>query len=102
MKGRAPKTGYDRDQFGQAWADIDRNGCDQRNDVLARDFAGKTFKPGTNDCVVLTGVLADPFTGKTINFVRGQDTSSAVQIDHLIPLSLAHQTGAQQLDPKTR
>jgi hypothetical protein len=38
MKGRAPRTGYDRDQFGPAWKDVDRNGCDQRNDVLTRDL----------------------------------------------------------------
>ena len=72
VKGRAPKTGYDRDQFGPAWADVDRNGCDTRNDVLARDLTGETFKPGTHDCVVLTGTLADPYTGKTIAFTRGQ------------------------------
>ena len=40
VKGRAPKTGYSRDQFGAAWADADRNGCDQRNDVLRRDLTG--------------------------------------------------------------
>ncbi len=31
VKGRAPKTGYDRDQFGDGWLDPDRNGCDARN-----------------------------------------------------------------------
>jgi hypothetical protein len=36
VKGRAPRTGYDRDQFGPAWKDVDYNGCDQRNDVLAQ------------------------------------------------------------------
>lgn len=102
VKGRAPKTGYDRDQFGQAWADTNKNGCDTRNDILERDLTGETFKPGTNDCVVLTGVLADPFTATTINFVRGADTSSAVQVDHLVALSDAWQKGAQQLDPDTR
>lgn len=102
VKGRAPKTGYDRDQFGQSWRDVDRNGCDQRNDVLARDLVDETFKPGTRDCVVLTGTLADPYTGTTIAFRRGQDTSSAVQIDHVVALSNAWQTGAQQLDEGTR
>jgi Protein of unknown function (DUF1524) len=102
VKGRAPKTGYTREQFGQAWADIDRNGCDQRNDVLARDMTGETFKPGTHDCVVLTGSLADPYTGKKIAFTRGQGTSEAVQIDHVVALSNAWQTGAQQLDAATR
>ncbi|MEQ7740009.1 hypothetical protein, partial [Escherichia coli] len=52
VRGRAPKTGYTRDEFGPAWADIDRNGCDTRNDILARDLTGATFKAGTNNCVV--------------------------------------------------
>jgi hypothetical protein len=102
VKGRAPKTGYSRDQFGAAWTDTDHNGCDQRNDVLARDLTGETFKQGTHDCVVLTGKLADPYTGKAIAFKRGQDTSDDVQIDHVVALSDAWQTGAQQLDAATR
>lgn len=102
VKGRAPKTGYTRDQFGPAWADVDRNGCDTRNDVLARDFPDETFKPGTRDCVVLTGTLQDPYTGKTIPFTRGQGTSEKVQIDHVVALSDAWQKGAQQLDADAR
>ncbi|TDE41981.1 HNH endonuclease [Nonomuraea mesophila] len=96
VKGRAPKTGFDRDEFGPAWSDVDHNGCDTRNDILKRDLEGETFKPGTHDCVVLTGTLEDPFSGRTIEFKRGQDTSSKVQIDHLVPLSDAWQKGAQQ------
>ncbi|WP_426767183.1 HNH endonuclease family protein [Pseudarthrobacter sp. 1G09] len=102
VKGRAPKTGYTRDEFGPAWADTDRNGCDTRNDILARDLTGETFKPGTSNCVVLTGTLADKYTGTTINFVRGQGTSSAVQIDHVVALSDAWQKGAQQLSADQR
>ncbi|MET4144239.1 HNH endonuclease family protein [Arthrobacter sp. UYCo732] len=102
VKGRAPKTGYSRDEFGPAWADVDHNGCDTRNDILARDLDGETFKPGTKNCVVATGTLADKYTGKTINFVRGQDTSTLVQIDHIIPLSDAWQKGAQQLSADQR
>ncbi|SDL73900.1 GmrSD restriction endonuclease domain-containing protein [Tessaracoccus oleiagri] len=103
VKGRAPKTGYDRAMFGQRWADTDRNGCDTRNDILGRDLTGVTFKPGTRGCVVLSGTLApDPFTGATIGFVRGNDTSNAVQIDHVVALSDAWQKGAQQLDEGTR
>lgn len=102
VKGRAPKTGYDRKQFGPAWADTDHNGCDTRNDILARDLEEETFRPGTHDCVVLTGVLDDPFTGAEIHFVRGQDTSTKVQIDHVVALSDAWQKGAQQLDETTR
>ncbi|QYC39698.1 hypothetical protein Nocox_10395 [Nonomuraea coxensis DSM 45129] len=96
VKGRAPRTGFDRDEFGPSWADVDRNGCDTRNDILKRDLEDETFKSGTHDCIVLTGTLKDPYSGKTIKFKRGQDTSTAVQIDHLIPLSDAWQKGAQQ------
>ncbi|NKX55291.1 GmrSD restriction endonuclease domain-containing protein [Arthrobacter mobilis] len=102
VKGRAPKTGYDRDEFGSGWQDPDRNGCDARNDILARDLVNETFRPGTNNCIVTSGTLADPFTATTIRFVRGNATSTAVQIDHVIPLSLAWQTGAQQLAPNQR
>jgi hypothetical protein len=101
VKGRAPTTGYDRSAFGQAWADVDRNGCDTRNDVLARDLTGTTFKPGTNGCVVLAGTLDDPYSGEVRQFVRGEG-SAAVQIDHVVALSDAWQTGAQQWTPETR
>lgn len=102
IKGRAAKTGYDRDQFGQAWADEDHNGCDTRNDILARDLANLAYKAGTNNCVVTTGTLADPYTNATIAFTRGQNTSTAVQIDHVVALSNAWQTGAQQWAAATR
>lgn len=101
VKGRAPRTGFSRDEFGQRWADVDRNGCDQRNDVLARDMPDAAFRAGS-DCVVVTGTLDDPYTGKTIVFTRGQGTSEAVQIDHVVALSDAWQKGAQQLDAQTR
>ena len=97
VKGRAPKTGYTRAQFGQAWADVDRNGCDTRNDMLKRDLTNITYKVKTRDCVVLTGVLVDRYSGETINFVRGNITSMEVQIDHVVALSNAWQTGAFKL-----
>ena len=102
VKGRAPKTGYSRDQFGQAWADVDRNGCDTRNDMLRRDLSSLALKPGTGDCVVLSGVLNDPYTASLINFLRGSSTSDAVQIDHVVALSDAWQKGAQQLSGAQR
>jgi hypothetical protein len=102
VKGRTPRTGYDRENFGSGWVDTDRNGCDTRNDVLARDLTGETFKPGTRDCVVLTGSLADPYSGRTIGFQRGQDTSDDVQIDHVVALSDAWQKGAQGMTAERR
>lgn len=97
VKGRAPKTGYSRDEFGPAWMDVDHNGCDTRNDILGRDLSGTTTKAGTHGCVVLTGTLVSPYTGAAIAFQRGQGTSEQVPIDHVVALSDAWQKGAQQL-----
>lgn len=107
IKGRAPKTGYARDELGQRWSDdisaeFGHNGCDTRNDILNRDLINKEYKPNTRDCVVLSGQLLDPYTGTMIEFQRGRDTSSAVQIDHVVALSDAWQKGAQQLSPEVR
>jgi hypothetical protein len=101
-KGRAAKTGYTRAQFGQTWADVDRNGCDTRNDILKRDLTAEVFKEKTRECVVLSGTLIDPFSGETINFVRGNTSSMEVQIDHVVALSNAWQTGAFKLSIKER
>lgn len=101
VKGRAPRTGYERDAFGQRWADVDRDGCDQRNQVLARDLTAVEHREGS-DCVVVAGALLDPYTGDGVPFVRGQDTSDDVQIDHVVALSNAWQTGAQQLPIEVR
>jgi hypothetical protein len=97
VKGRAAKTGYSREQFGQTWADVDRNGCDTRNDMLKRDLKEIVSKVKTRNCVVLSGILLDRYSGETINFVRGNVTSMEVQIDHVVALSNAWQTGAFKL-----
>lgn len=99
-KGRAPKTGYERALFGTAWKDVDRNGCDTRNDTLHRDLSAIEVKPGTHGCLVLSGTLADPYTGEAVEFVRGGP--SEVDIDHLVPLSDAWQKGAQTWDQDKR
>lgn len=100
VKGKAAQTGYERTgMFGSAWIDVDRNGCDTRNDILARDLTTITMS-GT--CRVMTGNLVSPFTAASIAFVRGQDTSALVQIDHVVALSNAWQTGAQQLTQAQR
>ena len=95
IKGRAPMTGYARvADFGPAWKDVDHNGCDTRNDILARDLTD-IVKSG--NCKVLTGTLVSPYTAATIHFVRGEGTSTLVQIDHMVSLGDAWQTGAQKL-----
>jgi hypothetical protein len=100
VQGRGPKTGYERDQFGAAWSDVDRNGCDTRDDVLNRDLGAKRWRPGTHDCVVIAGVLHDPYTGRRIVFAKAD--AEAVQIDHVVALSDAWQKGAAQWDATRR
>jgi hypothetical protein len=99
VKGRAPKTGYSRSLFSDGWGDIGY--CDTRNYILKRDLRSITWRSGEN-CIVATGVLQDPYTGATINFVRGVKTSLAVQIDHIVAVSDAWQKGAQQMTPGNR
>ena len=98
VKGRAAKTGYDRSSFSH-WRDPDRNGCDARNDILRRDLTNLVFKSDSNGCKVLGGVLADPYSGKNIDFVFG---ASLVDIDHVVALSNAWQTGAFQFTSEIR
>ena len=99
IKGRAPKTGYDRDLFASDW---DYSfGCDMRNKILRRDFIEFQFRSDSS-CIIATGVLLDPYTGQTIGFVRGVGTSNEVQIDHVVAVSDAWQKGAQQLSSAQR
>lgn len=107
VKGRAPLTGYSRAQFGPAWTDDvavadGHNGCDTRNDILRRDLTHIVIKAGTHGCVVASGVLHDPYTSTVIVFTRGKSTSAAIQIDHVVALANAWQTGAQRLSLPVR
>lgn len=104
--------------FGPAWQDVDGDGCDTRNEILARDLDDPDFSrlPGRQDAsggtgrgvescpdrTVYAGTLTDPYTGSTIEFHRGQGTSEAVQIDHVVPLSYLYAHGAWQWEPRRR
>jgi hypothetical protein len=101
VRDRDPRAGYDRELFGEAWADVDGNGCDTRNDVLRRDLDDVDLDR-RNGCRVWAGVLDDPYSGAVIDFVRGPETSPLVQIDHVVALSDAWQKGAQEWDAATR
>lgn len=97
VKGKAPKTDYSRAQFGEGWGS--ERGCDTRNAILRRDLSAITVDAS---CHVLSGQLNDRYTGKVITFTRGETTSDDVQIDHVVALSNAWQTGAQALTHEQR
>ena len=108
------RTGW----FGEAWTDVDGDGCDTRNEILARDLADADYSRSDGvqsreqgrgqgagvcpDATVWAGTLQDPYTGRRIAFNRGQDTSAAVQIDHVVPLNYLYAHGAWQWDERTR
>lgn len=99
VKGRAPKTGYERGKFSNGWSEI--GGCSVRELILLRDL--KDTKLDEDGCRVLSGTLnPDPYSNEVISFVRGINTSQAVQIDHVVAVSDAWQKGAQQLTPDLR
>ncbi|MFF9865083.1 HNH endonuclease family protein [Streptomyces sp. NPDC013953] len=97
VKGRGPRTGYDREEFGYAWKDsvdgvpLARNGCDTRNDLLRRDGQDLRLRSGS-DCVVVAMTLHDPYTGRTVEWRKQK--AAEVQIDHVVPLSYSWQMGA--------
>lgn len=94
VKGRAPKTNYSRSQFGSGWSTT--SGCDTRNIILHRDLRDAVVD---DTCTVVSGTLHDPYTGLTIDFIKG---SSDIQIDHVVTLSDAWQTGAQSFSRAQR
>ena len=111
VKGRAPKTGYARSEFGIAWTDTNTvmwggNSLSTREDILSRDLVDITCKDRSGvaspPCVVQSGVLHDPYTGTTVNFVRGETTSPLVPIEHVVALGDSWQKGAQQLSVAER
>lgn len=83
--------------FGPAWSDdVDlpygHDGCDTRNNVLGAQLTDVEFRAGTRNCVVLSGTLADPYSGRVIGFSKSN--AVAVQIDHIYPLAAAWDMGA--------
>jgi Protein of unknown function (DUF1524) len=105
VKGWDRQADYHRYRFGEAWSDdvnveFGHNGCNTRDDILRRDLADLVVRPGT--CYAQSGLLHDPYTGESIAFTRGPQTSDAVQIDHLVALADAWYKGARGWDDQRR
>ncbi|MFC7449567.1 HNH endonuclease family protein [Rhodococcus daqingensis] len=112
VDGRTKAGGYERGcragqacVFGPAWSDDHagpggHDGCDTRNNVLARDLTEVRFRSGSRDCVVVAGVLADPYTGRSLRFSK--NAAKDVQIDHIYPLAAAWDLGAARWPAERR
>ena len=100
IKGRAPKTGYTREEFYNGWPNID--GCSLRQRIIKRDFGDTAVMDTKNPCNVIAGSYTEPYTGQYVTFAERSEISKAVQIDHVVALSDAWQKGAQQLPKDAR
>ncbi|MFC7307700.1 HNH endonuclease family protein [Streptomyces monticola] len=95
---------YKRAEFGETWSDeVDvpggRNGCDTRDDVLRRDL--KDLREGDrNACVVISGKLQDPYTGKELPYYYRR--ASQIETDHIVALGAAWRAGAWAWTPQQR
>ncbi|MFF2405009.1 HNH endonuclease family protein [Streptomyces goshikiensis] len=102
-RGRNWQT-YKRENFGRYWSDEThatggRNGCDTRDDVLRRDL--KELREGDrNRCVVISGVLDDPYTGKRLPYSYRR--ASQIETDHVVALGAAWRAGAYAWTPQRR
>ena len=81
---------YDRDYFGYP-TDLDSDGCDTRDEVLIAD-SQVPVTIGTSLCDVTAGQWYSPYDGVLT------DNPSDVQIDHVVALSEAWDSGANQWD----
>lgn len=99
IKGRAPKTGYSRDEFYNNWPIIE--GCNLRQRIIKREV-GDSAVLGDNKCDVIAGEFDEPYTGSHLVFTEKSEFSKKIQIDHVVALSDAWQKGAQYMDADTR
>ena len=82
---------YDRKAW-KHWVDVDRDCQNARHEVL---IAESTTSVGFNTekgCRVVSGSWNDPYSGRTIT------DASKLDIDHLVPLKDAHESGGHAWD----
>ena len=97
VKGRAPKTGYSRDEFYSGWPTVE--GCNLRQKILKREFGDSAVLDG---CNVVAGEYDEPYTGEHKKYTAREEISKGVQIDHVVALSDAWQKGAQYMEREVR
>ena len=97
IKGRAPKTGYSREEFYKTWPIVD--GCNLRQRIIKREFGDSAVLDG---CTVIAGEYEEPYTGEIKKFNSREEISKGIQIDHVVALSDAWQKGAQYFGAEER
>jgi hypothetical protein len=86
---------YKRSDY-RHWIDADRDCQSTRNEVLIEESVVPVrFKTGSG-CKVLSGKWVDPYTSRTFTSPRKLD------VDHVVPLKEAHDSGAWQWGPEKK
>jgi hypothetical protein len=86
-------AGYQRSLF-PLWIDADGDGCDTRAEVLLEEATRAPSK--SRDCKLTGGTWVSPYDGKTVH------DASDLDIDHVVPLAEAWQSGAYAWTTATR
>jgi len=86
-QSRSRAAAYEREDYLPRWADADGDCQNTRQEVLiAESRVAVTLGPG--QCRVIAGQWHDPYTGRVFTDPGDLD------IDHLVPLKEAHDSGA--------
>nr|WP_257033857.1 HNH endonuclease family protein [Streptomyces sp. Ag109_G2-15] len=87
------RTGYSRDKF-KHWTDADKDGCNTRAEVLLEEAVTEpTIGPG---CTLTGGSWYSPYDDQHF------DSAKKLDVDHLVPLAEAWDSGASAWTPKQR
>ncbi|MEV8547639.1 HNH endonuclease family protein [Streptomyces sp. NPDC051572] len=87
------RAGYERSKF-KHWTDADRDGCNTRMEVLKAEAVTAPVQ-GPN-CVLTGGSWYSPYDDRYL------DSASKLDVDHLVPLAEAWDSGASQWTAKER
>ena len=89
------RAGYARSLF-KHWSDLDKNGCNTRNDVIIQEALVKPKVEAGCKIVKDTGKWYSAYDGLTVTNFSGLD------VDHMIPLAEAWDSGASKWDAAKR
>lgn len=105
------KSNVSSDRKSHQWNKVDEKtgNYTTRDLVLERDMNDATFTSRGN---VKSGILLEPYTGKTIHFQRGTSNKTeggsasnrdgGIQIDHVVAYAEAYRSGLDKLDFQQR
>lgn len=86
-------SGYERSKF-RLWIDADKDGCDTRNEVLISE-SKESVKLGSK-CTLKSGTWTSKYDNVQVSNAKDLD------IDHMVPLKEAWQSGAFNWNEATR